>query len=158
MSCKFENVCYCSIVDDERSHGEARMSRRDRFTPSSCSGAPLSNDSDRPRHRQRRSSDRSDVSGLGVTIRELKSELMKKSQLNEQLQADYDETLQRLAEAELTIDQLRFGVQKRVRKTVYYTLKEKSQRRESREGERRSEGPVAMATRESANQTTVKTM
>ncbi|XP_062516222.1 uncharacterized protein LOC134191616 [Corticium candelabrum] len=79
---------------------------------------------------------------------------MKRSQLNEQLQADYDETLQRLAEAELTIDQLRFGVQTQERKTVYYTLKEKSQRRESREGERRSEGQVTMATRKFANQTT----
>ncbi|XP_062516220.1 uncharacterized protein LOC134191615 [Corticium candelabrum] len=79
---------------------------------------------------------------------------MNKSQLNEQLQADYDETLQRLAEAEPTIDQLRFGVQTEVRKTVYYTLKEKNQRRESREGERRSEGPVTMATRKSTNQTT----
>ena len=39
------------------------MSTSDRFTPSSRSGAPLSNDSDRPRHRQRRSSDRSDVFG-----------------------------------------------------------------------------------------------
>lgn len=132
------------------------MSSSDRYTMSSRSGGPFGPLSDRPHHKQRRRSDRSDTSGADVSFRELKSDLMNKSQLNEQLQADYDEALQRLAQAELTIDQLRFGVETEVNKTVYYTLKENDRRRGSREGSR---GPnirlvVPIATRETANQTT----
>jgi predicted RNA-binding Zn ribbon-like protein len=82
--------------------------------------------------------------------------LRNKSQLNEQLQADYDEALQRLAQAELTIDQLRFGVQTEVSKIVYYTLKETDRQRASREGSRdpNSRPPAFVATTETANQTT----
>ena len=132
------------------------MSTSDRQTLSSRSGGPFGTASDRSHSRRRRRSDRSDFSGPEVSVRELTSELKNKSQLNEQLQADYDEALQRLAQAELTIDQLRFGVQTEVSKIVYYTLKETDRRKTSREGSRdpKSHPPFPMATRETANQTT----
>eukprot|EP00118_Oscarella_pearsei_P009014 m.49405 g.49405 ORF g.49405 m.49405 type:complete len:1109 (+) comp33980_c0_seq3:57-3383(+) len=57
-------------------------------------------------------------------VEELQTELKSTSHLNIQLQHDYDGVLQRLAQAELTIDQLRFGVQTEVNKTVYFTVKE----------------------------------
>ena len=49
-------------------------------------------------------------------------------QLNAQLQEEYDDLLKKLAEAELTIDRLRLGVNTRVNKTVVYELAEREGR------------------------------